>query len=168
MNLWITECLRIVRITLGNPTSDMELGILAGLGAIALIFAIYKIGDLLGAHQAGKMRAIIIMIISVAAMLAAVAAINFYVLPKLTHHHTISRYLPIAAGVIVLFVVSTPLMCLVQKTSYFSGLFALLLSAALAAVIVAMGSAAFNAIHVGSKDLDKQKERKDTINKMMQ
>ncbi len=168
MNLWIGECLRIFRIILGNPASDVELWVLTGLGAISLILTIYKIGDLLGAHQASKARATIIMIISVAAMLAAVAAINFYVAPRLTHHHDIRRYLPIAAAVAVLFVVSTPLMCVIQRTSYFSGLFSLLLSAAVAAVVIALGSTAFNAISTGSKDLNKQKDRKETINKLIE
>jgi carbon starvation protein CstA len=168
MNLWIAECLKIVRITLGNPTSNMELGVFIALGAIALVFAIHKIADLLGAHQASTIRATLITIISVAVMLAAVAAVNIYVTPKLAHHHTICKYLPIATAVVVFLVVSTPMMCLIQKTSYLSGFFSLVLSVAVAAVIVALASAAFNAFHVGGKDLEKQKERKDTINKIME
>jgi hypothetical protein len=59
-------------------------------------------------------------------------------------------------------------MMFILKTSYLSGIFSFLLAAALGAVIMALASAGFNAVWAGNKDLDKQRERKDSINKMME
>ena len=166
MNPFLHEIWTVFRLALGNPQSDLQLGIVAALGFVALVFGLDKLADLLGAHQTSRLRAALVLIISIAAMLAAVAAVNIYG-PKASNHD-VSKYLPIGVAVVVVLVIATPAMMLILKTSYMSGLFSFLLAAALGAVIMALASAGFSAAKAGGKDLEKQKERKDNINKMME
>jgi hypothetical protein len=166
MNVWITESLKLVKLMLGNPASTVELVVLICVGVVTFIIALAKIADLLGAHSATRPRSAIVFVLSVILLLGIAAAADIYLPQKLGG--SMHKFIPLAAAIVALLVAVTPITCLVKKASYMTSLFSLVLAGASAAVVIALAVAAFNALESGNKGLDSTRERKDSLDKIMQ
>jgi hypothetical protein len=149
----------ILRRILMNPGSTLEFAVAAFLAALTFVLVLNKVGGAFNLALAQTSRAAIVLVVSLAVELGALAYLGTLKLPGWS--------LPVAAVVLVL-VVAVPLACLVLKGRYAAALVPMLLSIAAAAVVILFVHTIFNAIGGGGKSVGSGLRHNRDVENVMQ
>lgn len=159
------EALKVAQGIFGN-TSQTELLVVLGISGIVLIAAVSKLSSMFSAPMSGLGRAFVVSLISAAVALACLIATNVYALP-LVKDPSIAMYLPWAAILAGLLLISAPCMRLIMKSRYFQSLMTLILAYCLTAVVAVVLQMGIGSVRKGAQGVDasKREEAKgvDTI-----
>ena len=166
MNLWKQEIIRLISQAFGNPGSLIELVVLLVISAIVLIFVMHKAGKSMKFTLSEPWRCVAVLITGALFAIIILAATNIYLSPNLSNP-IIRKIIPICILAIAVLAIATPLSCYLHRSEYFQTLFAIILSIAAVIAVVLMIKAGFNAVSSGSKQLEKTKGHKETVNKAL-
>ena len=162
----IEEIIRIARLLAGNPGSSIELGAILVLSIAACIGVVDKVTASFKFPLTGTGRAAALVLGGILLTVAAVAAANLYIAPRVKTE-LFKQLVPIAAGLLVFLAIVGTAACFLFKSPYFKGLFTIILGVAAAAVLSLLIRAAIGAIHSGGKDFQKTKNRTERVNKVL-
>ena len=165
MDRWITALEQMVTLVLGNPSTPMEQGAIAGLSFLALVIVISRAGSAFGIPNTGMAHSIIVGVLGVAAGLLATVVATFYV-PQWSNSE-LRIWILVGAVAIASVVVIVPLMCLLQKASYMAGLLTWLVSLGAAALVIFMLGAGINAFSAGERNAAKGGEHNAAVNEVL-
>ncbi len=165
MNEWMTDIAASTKIILGNP-GPIELAVLLLLGIIAFIAVMTGMGNALSFPVSTMKRSALLFAINAVIILAAATATHLYLSPKVSNE-TLAGYLPVAAAAVVVLAATVPSARLFQRAPYFKALFAVILSIAAAAGVMALAKGAFNAAGSGGKSAEKIKARTEAVDDLL-
>ena len=144
----------------------MEMGVLAALAFLLLWLILGKAGGLLGINNTRPVQTIVVAVIGLLLTFAALAAVQIY-LPDFNnppYRLWVLIGVPVAVGLVLV----APLMCLLQKATYFSAVATWALSVAGAICVVLLGGAAFDSFASGSQNAEKGKAHRQEIEQIEQ
>lgn len=166
MAQWTREAALVIRELIGTVGSTTEYHTLIALAGIAFIFALFNISAALGATMSTPLRVLGASVFAVLLALAAVVAVRLYLIPHL-HPTEMIRWLPLVVTGLVVLACVAPMTRWLLAAGYFEAVFALVLSAAAAALVVVLAHAGFNAFREGDKGFNKTHRRRDSINSVI-
>jgi len=162
MDLWISEIAKLLTWTMGSPTGQVQPIVVGIAGILGFLLILTKVADLLGAGISSAARSFVILVITLVIWIPLAVAANLYIAPKLPSSVTV--WLPVACGLLVILAISTPVTRLFQKTKYGKGLLLLLLSVAGAVGVMLLVEAAFGAARSGEEEGGRIKARTGEVN----
>ena len=142
-----TSMMRLLRRALMNPATETEFLVALILAAVVFVVILNKVGSSLGLIMANTGRSILV--------LALLLLVNGLVLGFVSRVYAPSGWILLGGAAILIVVVIAPCTSFIQKGSYASSLFALLIGLAAAAVAVAFVHAGFQAFSGGGKSVGK-------------
>ncbi len=153
MDPWIEELKHLIPVLLATKTPwIMSVMILTGVLLFVLVFV--KLGDIMSFPNSNSVHALIVLILTLVALLAATIAARLILTPQ--YGVWPERVAPFV-GLGVAGVVSR----LITRAKYFRNLLALILSLAAAAGIMVITHAAAYAVTTGERSMDRLRDRQE-------
>jgi hypothetical protein len=166
MDPWLYECKRLLAQALGHARSDNEL-ILTVVVAVVMLTVVLRIAShAMKASMATYPRAFIATAASIAAVVAGVAALNVYGIPRLPNPAVADKLPYVVTGLIVL-LVAAPVCVLLLKAPYFEAVFAMVLSVGAAFGISILAHYVSDAWRAGKHEMLPTQERKQELRDVM-
>jgi hypothetical protein len=166
MNEWMANLETVLQGALGNPRSNMEMGVLAAVAFLLMWGILGKVGGLMGINNTRPVQTVVVAVIGILLSFLALAAVQIY-LPDLNdppYRLWVLIGVPVAVGLLLV----APFMCLFQKATYLAAIVTWALSVAGAACVVLLGGAMFDSFASGSKNADKEKAHRQEIEQIQQ
>ncbi len=164
--VWISEAEQVIREVIGSTGSNTEYNVLLGLAVLGFLFALFNISAAMGSTMTTPLRVFAVTVVGGYLVLTAVVAMRLYLVPVLRSSPMLP-WLPLIVALLATILIVAPLAKWILASGYFEAVFALVLSAAAAALVVVMVRAGFNAFRHGDKGFDKTQRRRDSINRVI-
>ncbi len=166
MNMWKEETLRILQLVLQQPDSLALLITTASVCTLVFIILFRFLCIPFRITNAGWLQRLTTTILVMALPLAATVAASLYVCPRMTTD-TLKLTALVAAPVLALLLVVTPLAMLILSARFFQTLGAILLCLAGAWGALLLTNAAITAVKEGSHQAGKAVERKSEMKQLL-
>lgn len=166
MNTWPHEVQRLVLDLVGPTAAPYEAPIIIILAVVACAFVLRYSAAASGAVMATFTRTVILMVVASAILLAAVIALRLYVIPRL-HESPMVRWLPYVACVMLLFIAVLPLAAWLLASRFFESVLPIVLGVLAAVAISFVARYAMGALRTGDAELLKTRDRRDSLNQVM-
>ena len=151
--------LNMLKVLLMRPATEMEYLMSLGLGGLAAVLVMSKVGTAMDLKVAEPLRALMALGITLAAVLAALVLVDEKV--------RLTGWVILGVSVVVVLVIGVPAVCLIEKGGYVAGLVTLAMSIVVAAVVVVFVHTGFRAVRGGEKSvgfgLEHNRETKEFI-----
>ncbi len=161
MNEWMSSLKEMVEFVLANPSSSLELWVLAGLSFLMMWALVSRVGSLLGIINTRPAQTLIVTVVGIALTLGALVAAKLYV--PAWNNPDYRLWILIGTPLAVAVVLIAPFMGLFQKAKYGAAIVTWVLAVAGAACVVLLVGALFDSFASSSQKAGKGKAHKEEI-----
>jgi hypothetical protein len=152
---------KMVELMLGNPAGPVQLYVLLGLG-LALVFLLFdRISRATGAKAPEAARTLSVVVLGGVVLVGSMVFAQDHVLPRVgaTYRTALLILAPFAGSLLI----TVPIMCLLQKTSYLSASISWLVSVMLTGVILILVRTSAEAVTTGKVSFNSTKQRTQEV-----
>ncbi len=166
MNVLFRELSEITKMLLGGPKTPVECIVLSVVVAVVLILSMQMVGSAMRIPNLGIVRRVLALVVGIFFLLCVWYGVQEYLLPRA--EATWLRYaIMIGCPLLAWLAIVTPVQQFIFKSQYVATVITFVISIAVAGIFVILTNAVLGAVAGGEDDSSSIKDRRDSINKII-